>query len=50
MHLLDPFWNMPPLVWDPDTKQGISQVERVQRRGAHYVLNRHRNHSSGDAH
>ncbi len=44
--LVRPLLEYAPTVWDPYTKQGISQVEKVQRRGARYVLNRHRNRSS----
>ena len=41
----------PPLeydcsVWDPYTKEGITQLEQVQRRAARYVTNRYHNTSS----
>ncbi len=46
MHLLRPLLEYAPSVWNPHIKQGISQVEKVQRRGACFVLNHHRNLSS----
>ena len=33
-------------VWDPHQKQDIDEIEKVQRRAARFVQNRHRNTSS----
>ncbi len=44
--LVRPLLEYAPSVWDPHTKKGIFQVEKVQRHGESYVLNRHRNRSS----
>jgi len=33
-------------VWDPHTNRDISKIEKIQRRAARFVLNRHRNTSS----
>ncbi len=44
--LVRPMVEYAPTVWDPYTQKGVKQVEKVQRRAARYVLNRHRNQSS----
>ena len=33
-------------VWDPYTKEKITQVEKIQRRAARYITNRYHNTSS----
>ena len=33
-------------MWDPDNDKHVSNVEKIQRRAARFVLNRHRNTSS----
>ena len=36
-------------VWDPHTKRNIDKIEAIQRRAAHFVLNRYHNTSSVSA-
>ncbi len=41
-----PIMEYAPTVWDPHTQKVKQQLEKVQRRSARYVTNRHRNRSS----
>ncbi len=47
--LVRPLTEYSSVVWDPYHQQDIHKLEMVQRRGARFVLNRHRNLSSVDS-
>ena len=44
--LVRPIVEYASCVWDPYTNQDVDKIERIQRRAARFVLNRHRNTSS----